>query len=94
METTDQEMNSTPLEEQIMSSEDVSPQRDAEDYKIACVCFHAHDLDWRDIGEQIDELDNMGERLGVVLRWMDKTCYDEDWKMEFHANVLQKHLCT
>ena len=74
-----------PLEER-------KKEEDNENYTKARRLFFEHDLDWNDISENIDECTHDEERIGVVLRWMDSQCIDDDWKEYLPSAVINKHI--
>jgi hypothetical protein len=54
--------------------------------------FHAKDLDWSDVEENIESCKDDEERVGVLLRWIDSASYDSEWKQAVPASLLKEHL--
>ena len=54
--------------------------------------FFEKDLEWRDVADAIEECPSDGDRVDVIVRWIDSQSYDEDWKSEVPVYVLTRCL--
>ena len=61
-------------------------------YDTVLNIFHERDLDLRDIAEALDDCSGVGERIDVLVNWIDSQAYDEDWKDEVPLYVLDRCL--
>lgn len=49
------------------------------------------DLDWRDIEDNYASCETDYARIGVLLRWIDQQCHDDEWKDAIPKEVIQEH---
>ena len=68
-----------------------TPKPSAKILDIAIASFRSCDLNWDDIKENFDQCETDSERVGVLLRWMDQQCCDEEWKENFPKELLEEH---
>lgn len=62
------------------------------EYAKVLSLFHAKDLDWSDISDNIDQCGCDTDRIGVMIRWIDQQSYDDEWKVELPASVIDSAL--
>ena len=49
-------------------------------------------MEWRDVADAVEDCPSDGERIDVIVRWIDSQSYDEDWKSEVPVYVLTRCL--
>tara|TARA_B110001450_G_scaffold97806_1_gene92791 strand:+ start:463 stop:789 length:327 start_codon:yes stop_codon:yes gene_type:complete len=54
--------------------------------------FYEKDMEWRDVADAVEDCPSDGERIDVIVRWIDSQSYDEDWKSEVPVYVLTRCL--
>ena len=61
-------------------------------YERVLSLFYEKDLDIRDVQEHLDACEGDGDRIGVLLRWIEHASYDDEWKSFFSSSMRKKYL--